>query len=242
MATTTATKAKATSATPAPVKETPEKKPSTARKPRAKKEATTAEFVAPAAPAAEVTDASTLSTMSTTESLVGGKAKRALKPKKIMQNVQKQVVLLEKSVTTIRAQEEKELTLVKRQKLNANLEQSLNSLKDSVLQLQQSIVDKPSKNTSSGFMKKVLISKKLQDFGIREANWAANDCKEMSRVDATKAICMHIQKNDLGQSDDKRKIRVSKELKELFDINQDVISYPEIQKQIQQHFQPSLTA
>jgi chromatin remodeling complex protein RSC6 len=85
-------------------------------------------------------------------------------------------------------------------------------------------------------MKRVRISEQLRAFGMTHGGWLQTDV-EMSRVDATKAICAHIQKMELGDPSDKRRIKMSPELKSLFsDVEGEWISYPEIQKQIQQHF------
>jgi chromatin remodeling complex protein RSC6 len=120
--------------------------------------------------------------------------------------------------------------------LQHNIELSVHNLKNIVDSLKQCIVEKPSRNTSSGFMKRVRISEQLRAFGMTHGGWLQTDV-EMSRVDATKAICAHIQKMELGDPSDKRRIKMSPELKSLFsDVEGEWISYPEIQKQIQQHF------
>ena len=151
--------------------------------------------------------------------------KKVQKPKKLISHAEKQIVALLKQLETLKATD-KEMTKNKQIKLHHNI----------VDTLKQCIVEKPSRNTSSGFMKRVRISEALREFGMTHGGWLQTDV-EMSRVDATKAICAHIQKMELGDPSDKRRIKMSDELKVLFtDVESDWISYPEIQKQIQQHF------
>jgi chromatin remodeling complex protein RSC6 len=161
--------------------------------------------------------------------------KKVQKPKKLISHAEKQIVALLKQLETLKATD-KEMTKNKQIKLHHNIELSVHNLKNIVDTLKQCIVEKPSRNTSSGFMKRVRISEALREFGMTHGGWLQTDV-EMSRVDATKAICAHIQKMELGDPSDKRRIKMSDELKVLFtDVESDWISYPEIQKQIQQHF------
>jgi len=161
--------------------------------------------------------------------------KKVQKPKKLISHAEKQLVTLLKQIETLKSTD-KEMSKNKQVKLHHNIELSVHNLKNIVDTLKQCIVEKPSRNTSSGFMKRVRISDQLRAFGMKHGGWLASDT-EMSRVDATKAICAHIQKMELGDPSDKRKIKMSPELKALFtDVDSDWISYPEIQKQIQQHF------
>ena len=161
--------------------------------------------------------------------------KKVQKPKKLISHAEKQIVALLKQLETLKSTD-KEMTKNKQIKLHHNIELSVHNLKNIVDTLKQCIVEKPSRNTSSGFMKRVLISDRLRTFGMQHGGWQATDT-EMSRVDATKAICSHIQKMELGDPSDKRRIKMSPELKALFaDVDNEWISYPEIQKQIQQHF------
>jgi chromatin remodeling complex protein RSC6 len=161
--------------------------------------------------------------------------KKAQKPKKLISHAEKQIITLLKQLDTLKSTD-KEMTKNKQTKLHHNIELSVHNLKNIVDTLKQCIVEKPSRNTSSGFMKRVRISDQLRTFGMTHGGWLLTDV-EMSRVDATKAICAHIQKMELGDPSDKRRIRMSPELKALFaDVDSDWISYPEIQKQIQQHF------
>ena len=161
--------------------------------------------------------------------------KKVQKPKKLISHAEKQIVALLKQLDTLKSTD-KEMTKNKQTKLHHNIELSVHNLKNIVDTLKQCIVEKPSRNTSSGFMKRVRISEQLRTFGMKHGGWLQTDI-EMSRVDATKAICSHIQKMELGDPSDKRRIKMSPELKALFsDVNNEWISYPEIQKQIQQHF------
>jgi chromatin remodeling complex protein RSC6 len=161
--------------------------------------------------------------------------KKAQKPKKLISHAEKQIVALLRQLDTLKSTD-KEMTKNKQIKLQHNIELSVHNLKNIVDSLKQCIVEKPSRNTSSGFMKRVRISEQLRAFGMTHGGWLQTDV-EMSRVDATKAICAHIQKMELGDPSDKRRIKMSPELKSLFsDVEGEWISYPEIQKQIQQHF------
>jgi len=161
--------------------------------------------------------------------------KKVHKPKKLISHAEKQIITLLKQLETLKSTE-KEMTKNKQIKLQHNIELSVHNLKNIVDTLKQCIVEKPSRNTSSGFMKRVRISEQLRNFGMKHGGWLQTDT-EMSRVDATKAICSHIQKMELGDPADKRRIKMSPELKALFtDVENEWISYPEIQKQIQQHF------
>jgi len=161
--------------------------------------------------------------------------KKVQKPKKLISHAEKQIIALLKQLETLKSTD-KEMTKNKQTKLHHNIELSVHNLKNIVDTLKQCIVEKPSRNTSSGFMKRVRISDQLRTFGMTHGGWLPTDV-EMSRVDATKAICAHIQKMELGDPSDKRRIRMSPELKALFsEVDSDWISYPEIQKQIQQHF------
>jgi len=167
------------------------------------------------------------------ESILG---KKMQKPKKLISHAEKQIVILLKQLDILKATSGKEITKNKQIKLHHNLELSVHNLKNMVDALKQCIVEKPSRNTSSGFMKRVKISDQLRLFGMTHGGWLSTDT-EMSRVDATKAICAHIQKMELGDPTDRRKIKMSPELKALFtDVTGDYTSYPEIQKQIQRHF------
>jgi chromatin remodeling complex protein RSC6 len=161
--------------------------------------------------------------------------KKVQKPKKLISHAEKQIITLLKQLETLKSTD-REMTKNKQIKLQHNIELSVHNLKNIVDALKQCIVEKPSRNTSSGFMKRVRISEQLRTFGMTHGGWLQTDF-EMSRVDATKAICSHIQKMELGDPSDKRRIKMSPELKSLFsDVDGDWISYPEIQKQIQQHF------
>ena len=93
------------------------------------------------------------------------------------------------------------------------------------------------KNSSSGFMKPVQISKEMSDF----TGWDPE--APASRVDVTKFICNYIREKDLQNPSDRRNIRPNDELRDLLkltgDESQPPLTYYSLQKHIQHHFLPT---
>jgi len=93
------------------------------------------------------------------------------------------------------------------------------------------------KNSSSGFMKPVKISREMSDF----TGWDPE--APASRVDVTKFICNYIREKDLQNPSDRRNIRPNDELRDLLkltdDESQPPLTYYSLQKHIQHHFLPA---
>jgi upstream activation factor subunit UAF30 len=89
------------------------------------------------------------------------------------------------------------------------------------------------KNTSSGFMKPVRISKEMAAF-------TSSDPDQLySRVHITKFLCKYIKDHSLQNPNDRRQIICDDKLASLLKIdrnNQPALTYPGIQQHIQQHF------
>ena len=91
------------------------------------------------------------------------------------------------------------------------------------------------KNTSSGFMKPVQISKEMATF----TGWDSAELK--SRVDVTKYICGYIREHDLQNPADRRQIVPDSKLTRLLKLDKkslkdDPLTYYTLQKKIQPHF------
>ncbi len=91
------------------------------------------------------------------------------------------------------------------------------------------------KNTSSGFMKPVQISKEMAAF----TGWAPQELK--SRVDVTKYICNYIRENELQNPKDRREIQPDDKLQGLLNLTKqglkkEPLTYYSLQKRIQPHF------
>ena len=91
------------------------------------------------------------------------------------------------------------------------------------------------KNTSSGFMKPVQISREMADF----TGWAPEELK--SRVDVTKYICNYIREKDLQNPADRREIQPDTKLQSLLGLTKsglkkEPLTYYSLQKKIQPHF------
>lgn len=108
----------------------------------------------------------------------------------------------------------------------------LKSIRAATLRLLKTKKPRPRNNVASGFLKPMGVSKDLAKF----ANWDPNDPK--SRVDVTRYICNYIKENNLQNPDKRKEIIPDKRLKALLghDENDGPLTYPSIQKRIQQHF------
>ena len=89
------------------------------------------------------------------------------------------------------------------------------------------------KNTSSGFLKPVQISKDMAKF----TGWEPDVPR--SRVDVTKYICDYVKQKELQNPDDRRIINPDKKLRKLLNIDgndSEPLRYYSLQKKIQHHF------
>ena len=93
--------------------------------------------------------------------------------------------------------------------------------------------DKP-RNTTSGFMKPVQISKEMAQF----TGWDPTELK--SRVDVTKYICEYIKNKQLQNPEDRRIIKPDNKLQNLLKLtgntDEPPLTYYTLQKNIQHHF------
>jgi chromatin remodeling complex protein RSC6 len=100
------------------------------------------------------------------------------------------------------------------------------------------------KNTTSGFMKAVPISRDMAKF----CNWDAS--QQRSRVEVTKYLCNYIKENNLQNPDKRTEINPDERLANLLGIKLDAktkraaagqptLTYPGLQKRIQSHFNKS---
>lgn len=93
--------------------------------------------------------------------------------------------------------------------------------------------DKP-RNTTSGFMKPVQISKEMAQF----TGWDPAELK--SRVDVTKYICDYIKEKELQNPEDRRIIKPDNKLQSLLKLtgsaDEPPLTYYTLQKNIQHHF------
>ena len=94
---------------------------------------------------------------------------------------------------------------------------------------------KPSgeRNTNSGFMKPVAISKDMCSF----AGWKEGDLH--SRVDVTKCICNYVKDHNLQNPKDRRHILADTKLRGLLKLSKsdkEPLTYYSLQRHIQQHF------
>lgn len=97
------------------------------------------------------------------------------------------------------------------------------------------------KNTTSGFMKAVPISKDMAKF----CNWDAS--QQRSRVEVTKYLCNYIKENNLQNPEKRTEINPDEKLASLLGLKVDpktkkvaagqpTLTYPGLQKRIQTHF------
>lgn len=93
------------------------------------------------------------------------------------------------------------------------------------------------KNNNSGFLKPVQVSNELADF----VGW--NHGELHTRVEATKALCQYIKKNNLQSQENKRNIVPDDRLRKLLNYSDDPntpFTYYNMQKYMTRHFPPSL--
>ena len=188
-------------------------------------------------PRESVLESTTSTIVESTKSTSGRKEKNVKKPKRLIGDIDKILNILIANVDTLISMDET-VTQTKLNRCKKHIQKNVLSIKECNDGLNRYMQSKPSKQSGSGFMKKVPITKELRDFGIKHGGWSENDCSKMSRVDATKAICSHIQKHNLFDEQDKRQIKVSSEIKQLLQIGSGIefTTYPDIQKRIQMHF------
>lgn len=94
------------------------------------------------------------------------------------------------------------------------------------------------KNNNSGFLKPVQVSKELSDF----VGWDHSQLH--SRVEATKALCQYIAKNNLQNQSNKRIIVPDDRLRKVLsysDSEPNPLTYYNMQKYMTRHFPPSLS-
>tara|TARA_B100000686_G_C16763400_1_gene960215 strand:+ start:1573 stop:2190 length:618 start_codon:yes stop_codon:yes gene_type:complete len=104
---------------------------------------------------------------------------------------------------------------------------------DSARVIKQKKPSNRAKNSSSGFMKPVPISKEMCKF----TGWETDVPK--SRVDVTKYICNYIKEHDLQNPADRRQIRPNSSLSKLLRMKKEEkepLTYYSLQKKIQHHF------
>ena len=146
------------------------------------------------------------------------------------------VAELDAEITSAKSETDKKKKTVN-VKLLKNLIKKLRLMKNDANKVMKN--KKPSnrpKNSSSGFMKPVQISKEMADF----TGW--NPEAPASRVDVTKFICNYIREKDLQNPSDRRNIRPNDELRNLLNLSegedQPPLTYYSLQKHIQHHFLP----
>ena len=176
-----------------------------------------------------------------TENTTQRKEKNTKKPKRIVQDSDKFLTLLFAQIELLQTCDNS-TSVSKFNRIKKHISKYAQHIKDNNDALQKYIMNKPSKQSGSGFMKKVPITDELREFGIRYGGWDKSKCEKMSRVDATKAICSHIQQGGLFDEADKRNIKVSSEMMKLLKLDESVkhTTYPVIQKLIQTHFKPDV--
>lgn len=169
------------------------------------------------------------------------KEKNTKKPKRIVQDNDKCLGLLFAQIELL-MNCDANTSISKNNRIKKHIHKYTTLLKDNNDALQRYISNKPSKQSGSGFMKKVPITDELREFGIKYGGWDKSKCDKMSRVDATKAICSHIQQGGLFDESDKRNIKVSTEMMKLLKLDGGTThtTYPVIQKLIQTHFKPDV--
>tara|TARA_B110000483_G_scaffold80470_1_gene100107 strand:- start:7297 stop:8058 length:762 start_codon:yes stop_codon:yes gene_type:complete len=169
------------------------------------------------------------------------KEKNTKKPKRIVLDNEKCLVLLYGQLDLLMACDVN-TSVSKYNRIKKHIQKYVAHLKENNDALQKYINNKPSKQSGSGFMKKVPITDELREFGIKYGGWDKTKCDKMSRVDATKAICSHIQQGGLFDEADKRNIKVSSEMMKLLKLDEFTkhTTYPVIQKLIQTHFRPDV--
>lgn len=94
------------------------------------------------------------------------------------------------------------------------------------------------KNNNSGFLKPVQVSRELSDF----VGWDHSQLH--SRVEATKALCQYISKNNLQDQSNKRIIVPDDRLRKVLsysDNEANPLTYYNMQKYMTRHFPPSLS-
>jgi chromatin remodeling complex protein RSC6 len=87
-------------------------------------------------------------------------------------------------------------------------------------------------NTTSGFLKPVVISNEMAKF----TGWDANELH--SRVEVTKYICDYIKEHNLQNPNDRREIRPDNKLQKLLGVSSDSdsLKYYSLQTHLKQHF------
>lgn len=170
------------------------------------------------------------------------KEKNTKKPKRIVLDNDKCLGLLYAQIDLLVACDNT-TSVSKYNRIKKHIQKYVAHLKDNNDALQKYINSRPSKQSGSGFMKKVPITDELREFGIKYGGWDKTKCDKMSRVDATKAICSHIQQGGLFDEADKRNIKVSSEMMKLLKLDESTkhTTYPVIQKLIQTHFRPDVS-
>lgn len=94
------------------------------------------------------------------------------------------------------------------------------------------------KNNNSGFLKPVQVSNELADF----VGWTHGELH--TRVEATKALCQYIKKNNLQSQENKRNIVPDERLRKLLNFADEKgtpFTYYNMQKYMTRHFPPSLS-
>ena len=114
----------------------------------------------------------------------------------------------------------------------------LKTLKSHALRVSKQRPSSRRKNTNSGFLKPVNISKELAKF----TGWDQNEPR--SRVDVTKYICNYIKEHNLQDPEDRRNIRVENDanLKKLLRFDgkdKKPLTYYSLQTYLKSHFVPS---
>jgi len=114
----------------------------------------------------------------------------------------------------------------------------LKTLKSHSLRVSKQRPSSRRKNTNSGFLKPVNISKELAKF----TGWDQNEPR--SRVDVTKYICNYIKEHNLQDPEDRRNIRVENDanLKKLLRFDgkdKKPLTYYSLQTYLKSHFVPS---
>jgi chromatin remodeling complex protein RSC6 len=87
-------------------------------------------------------------------------------------------------------------------------------------------------NSNSGLQKPMVITPAMAEF----AKWPPEDLH--SRVDVTKILCEYIKNNDLQNPSNRRQIIMDPVLKKLLQYNDDILTYPHMQKHLKVLFEP----
>jgi chromatin remodeling complex protein RSC6 len=127
----------------------------------------------------------------------GGRRKRRVSRETVMESLDALVSSVETEVARLRETQGK----AKGVKYLRSLGKQLKTLRTDTARVMKhrQRTNRP-RNTTSGFMKPVPVSKDMAKF----AGWNANDLK--SRVDVTKTLCEYIKTNNLQNPEDRRQI------------------------------------